>query len=251
VYLFVFSVVTLPLFLYLKKEAGQHLISRLAAFCEKRGAIFLLAIPLAIFQIALRARWPQYLTWADFFFWITFFIYGSLLVSDARFERAIARHGVMALVLGTACSVTFAISYFTGYLQLSELARYSLKYAAFQVLLSLNAWSWVVALLSFGIRFLNVKTPVLKYANEAVLPFYILHQTVILTIGFHVVQWHVGIPAKYLVISATSLVATTSLYDLFVRRVNVMRFLFGMRPKRKEASRIEVEKGDSAVAQYS
>ena len=37
-------------------------------------------------------------------------------------------------------------------------------------------------------KHLNFTTPFLKYANEAVLPFYILHQTVIVTLGYFVVR---------------------------------------------------------------
>ncbi len=38
-------------------------------------------------------------------------------------------------------------------------------------------WSWLLALFCFGMAHLNFTNPYLKYANEAVLPFYILHQT--------------------------------------------------------------------------
>jgi len=41
-------------------------------------------------------------------------------------------------------------------------------------------------------QYLTMRTRTLDYANEAVLPFYILHQTVILAVGFIVLQW--GIP---------------------------------------------------------
>ncbi len=66
------------------------------------------------------------------------------------------------------------------------------------------------------------------------MPFYILHQTVIISIGYYVVQWTAGVGIKYLVISSTSLVTIMVIYEI-VRRVNVLRFLFGMRwIKRKQ-----------------
>jgi glucans biosynthesis protein C len=67
------------------------------------------------------------------------------------------------------------------------------------------------------------------YANQAVLPVYVLHQTVIVMIGFYVVQWEVPTLVKYLVISFTALVATLVLYDVGVRRTAVTRVLFGMK----------------------
>ena len=98
---------------------------------------------------------------------------------------------------------------------------------------ALNTWCWLLAILGLGSRFLNSNNRFLSYANEAVLPFYILHQTIIITIGFYVVQWNVGIGLKYLTTSTTSFVAIMAIYELLVRRVNVLRFLFGMRLRRK------------------
>jgi len=42
-----------------------------------------------------------------------------------------------------------------------------------------------------------------------------------------------GIPLKYLIISTSSFAAIMAIYDLLVRRFNVLRFLFGMRLKEK------------------
>ncbi len=73
----------------------------------------------------------------------------------------------------------------------------------------------------------------LAYGNEAVLPFYIFHQTVILCVGWFVIRWNIGIGPKYLIIALVSFALIMALYDLLVRRFNVMRFFFGMRPKKK------------------
>jgi hypothetical protein len=80
---------------------------------------------------------------------------------------------------------------------------------------------------------LSLRDRAIRYANQAVLPVYVLHQTVIVVIGFYVVQWEVPALVKYLVISLTALVATLVLYDVGVRRTAVTRVLFGM----KRASR--------------
>jgi hypothetical protein len=77
---------------------------------------------------------------------------------------------------------------------------------------------------------------VLAYANEAVLPFYILHQTVILCVGWFVISWNISMSAKYLIIAAVSFTLIIVLYELLIRHLNVVRFLFGMRPKRKTSS---------------
>jgi glucan biosynthesis protein C len=75
----------------------------------------------------------------------------------------------------------------------------------------------------------------LKYANEAVLPFYILHQTVVVTLGFFIVQWTVPDGLKFFVILVGSFAISMCLYEFLVRRFNLLRFLFGMKPKQRGA----------------
>lgn len=68
---------------------------------------------------------------------------------------------------------------------------------------------------------------------EAVLPFYILHQTVIIVTGYYVVQWDCDPALKYLAIALISFSLIVALYDLLIRRFNLLRFLFGMRIRKK------------------
>ncbi|UCH06615.1 MAG: hypothetical protein JSV55_10955 [Deltaproteobacteria bacterium] len=108
-------------------------------------------------------------------------------------------------------------------------------YEVIMLLRGLRVWCWILAIMGLGSRFLNSNTRFLKYANEAVLPFYVLHQTVILIIGFYVVQWSLTIGAKYSIITGASFVAILVIYEVLVRRFNVLRFLFGMRLKKRFA----------------
>ena len=71
------------------------------------------------------------------------------------------------------------------------------------------------------------------YANDAVLPFYVLHETVIVVIASFVLGWKIGAGAQYVLICLASLAATLLLYDIGVRRTRVTRFLFGLAPHRR------------------
>jgi hypothetical protein len=96
---------------------------------------------------------------------------------------------------------------------------------------ALSSWFWIVAILGFGSLYLNRNSKFLKYANEAVLPFYILHMTVILIIGSHIVWWNMGIAAKHLIISTISFAVILAIYGLIIRPFRIIRFLFGMKTK--------------------
>jgi glucan biosynthesis protein C len=88
-------------------------------------------------------------------------------------------------------------------------------------------------------RYLNFNNKLLAYGNEALLPFYILHQTVILAVGWFIIPLDLSILLKLLIISTTSFVIIMALYELLIKRFNVLRFLFGMRLKKKQQPSVE------------
>jgi hypothetical protein len=106
---------------------------------------------------------------------------------------------------------------------------------------ALWSWSWVLTILGFSMKHLNFNRAVLSYANEAVLPFYILHQPVLLAIGYFVVQWTIPAVAKFVIIDIISFAIIMVLYEYVVRRINLLRFLFGMK-LRVRPSGIQVQK---------
>ena len=59
-----------------------------------------------------------------------------------------------------------------------------------------------------------------------------MHQTVIVMIGYYVVQADIAVPLKYMVIVTCSFASSALVYDVLVRRTNVTRFLFGMKSLR-------------------
>ena len=107
---------------------------------------------------------------------------------------------------------------------------YSLEYILYQLLRGIDSWFWILALVGLGRRYLNFNSKLLQYASVAQYPFYLLHQTVLVAIGFYVVRWSAGVMEKFWVISTISLIATIALYELLIRRNNILRFLFGLKP---------------------
>ena len=71
-----------------------------------------------------------------------------------------------------------------------------------------------------------------SYGNEAVLPFYVLHEPVIVAVAWVIVGWPTPLLVKYLSVVAASFVLTLALYEGLVRRFQLTRFLFGMKPAR-------------------
>jgi ABC-type xylose transport system permease subunit len=101
------------------------------------------------------------------------------------------------------------------------------------VLRGARAWFWILAILGMGDRYLNRTNRFLSYSNAGVLPFYILHQPVILLIGYFVVQWNTPVAVKYLFITATSFAAVMLVYEFLIRRIPPVRYVFGIGGKKR------------------
>ena len=77
---------------------------------------------------------------------------------------------------------------------------------------------------------MNFKHSILVPANISILPIYILHQTLIIVIGFYVVDMEFNTWTKFIIIALTAIPASILLYKL-IQTHNVLRFLFGMKMK--------------------
>ena len=98
-----------------------------------------------------------------------------------------------------------------------------------------NCWCWILVCVGFGRRYLNRNSPLLQRANEAVFPFYILHQTVLIVLGYYVLQWNATNAAKFLITALGTFGFTLLLY-LVIQRFSVLRVLFGLKPLRAKAT---------------
>jgi hypothetical protein len=224
-WLFVFSVVLYPLMRWLRGR-GRGVLSKLGDLLALPGAVYALALPAILLAVLLdieatehNAGWTLIV-----YLWIT--LAGFLVVSHDGVRASIQRLRWLSLPAGL---VLVGSSVFLLTLEKGP-AFGTWRYALGWGVRALGSWCCVLAILGFGRKHLGFSTPFLKYANEAVLPFYILHQTVLLGVGYFVVQWAIPDLLKWAIILVISFPIIMILYEFLVRRFNVMRFLFGMKP---------------------
>jgi len=234
--LFIYSIVFLPLFVYLKGNRGQQTLTRMGGFLARPGMIFILVIPLALALITFDPEGflgdRSHGGWS---LWIYpfFLIYGFLVFSDLRIQQTIIRQRWFTLALGLVLTTILAVM--AASTDVGNLGYGTPRFILLMALDGLFAWTMILVILGFGMRHLNFTNRFLPYANEAVLPFYILHQPVILAIGFFIIPLALPIPVKYLIIAPTALIVTVGIYELIIRRVNFLRPLLGLKPVKKVA----------------
>jgi len=218
-YLLIFSLLGLPLLLALKKESGRKSLVRFWSTFSKPwvyvlGFIFLTATE------ALPAPGGKN---PSFFFFL--FIIGYITCADARFNTMIQRLKFKALL--------FLIPYLPTYLLLQSifagLPDWSPESIMLAFIRNLSLWLTLIIILGYGDKYLNFKTKWLTYMNQATFPIYIIHQTVLLIIGFFVIRSGLGVVSKFLGITVLSLFSCLAIYNFVIRRFGITRWLFGVK----------------------
>jgi glucans biosynthesis protein C len=231
--LFFFSLLSYPLMRWLKSGSGKRILKHLGNFLAMPGSIYLLALPVALIMATLKPA--GILGMHDFGGWplpvyLLFLFYGFIVVAHDGVQKRIQQFRWISLAAGMIC-ILLLLFLWAGK---GDPTFGTLRYLQINGLFGLSSWCWILAFFGFGFKHLTQPKPILAYANEAVLPFYILHQTVLLCVGYFVTQWDTADPLKYVAISMSSFIIVISLYELLIRRVNVLRFLFGMKLMTKQ-----------------
>ena len=234
-FLFSFSILCLPSFLWLKRDAGQRFIDRAAKVCDRRGAILLFFIPLAAIRMTLHPFFPQEHSWADFFVQMAFFLLGFILFSHMGFLQAIRRDWRISLVVGVVAAVAaMAIAVSNGSLDL-EAAPHTVMDGLFWILISIDSWCWTLFFIFIGMRYLDYTNKYLEYGQEAILPFFVFHQPVIIIMAYYAVQWQTSLVVKLLFVVLGSFCVTLGIYEFLISRISPLGRILGMKRRHRRS----------------
>jgi peptidoglycan/LPS O-acetylase OafA/YrhL len=232
-FLFAYALLALPVFTWLNGDSGKRSLASLARLANFRGGLLVFVIPLILIRFILHPFFPTHNVSSYFFFILPFFISGYILIADERFIRAIRRDWLLHLILGIACTLFF-FSVAAGvpvgdWIESPGTPGFYVSWTVWGI----NSWCWTMVMFYVGMRFLNFTNKWLQYGREASYPFFFVHQPVIIFIAFYAVQWEVNILIKLLVVVTGSFAVALGLYELLIRRINLVRALFGMKPRRR------------------
>lgn len=93
---------------------------------------------------------------------------------------------------------------------------------------SVQAWGTILALLGLAQRHLRRDSPARRYLTDAIFPYYIAHQTIIVLVGHALKPHGLGAGVEFAIILAATVIGCAATYEL-VRRVGWLRPLFGLR----------------------
>ena len=242
-YLFIYSLIAAPLFKWIRSDRGLGFRQRLQFF-DHPYAMYLLVIPTIVIYCTLAVQFPQTNAlvgdWGYLVYWFSFFVVGFFIAAQEKIWWRIEKNSRRSLQL--AIVSILIVNYFRW--NRIEIEDGSMLFYAIRVLMAFSAWTWLFTAMGYGKRYLNRPNRLLAYSNRAIYPFYIIHQTIIVIVGYYVVTLvDEGILAKYLFISTISLILSLAFYEFLVKPFRIMRFLFGMKEqKKKEKSMPILEK---------
>jgi glucans biosynthesis protein C len=232
-YLFVFNLLLLPVFLLLKstparrwKEAAARRISSPLCLLGLAGLLMLIYFKCYI-------RWPEQLSLLDDWFVfnssLTLFFLGYFLADVKGFWETCEQYRWQFLALAVICILYLFPAYWWT-LDLPKAQNQALY--VYGVVNSIHVWTLILAILGFARRHLNEDSAFLRYLTPAVYPFYILHQTIIVSSGYFVVQWPIPSLLKFAILTVVCFGSLALLYHFVIKRTVVTRVLFGVKAAR-------------------
>jgi glucans biosynthesis protein C len=215
--LLVFSTITLPFFLKKKPAISKEL---------RPLQLFSLCIPLMLITILVDV---VNLGGWDISIYLVLFLYGYFFFTKTSFKSIVKKLLPITMALSFLTTVFFVYGFMAGIPAAGN--GLSILLAAVK---ALNCWSWLLVIFALADKKLSFSNKWLRCGSQASMPFYVLHQPVIVTLGFMIADADWSIQVKLVFLLTMAFVIIMAIYQFMISRISFIRILFGMKGKRKE-----------------
>jgi len=222
-YLLVITVISIPVLVYLRQKDNQ-LVQRLKVVMQNHPKVLnAFMVPLLIVELFMQPYFPvNHSLWGDWYaltHYLICFLSGYTLVClKDEFWKSVTSIRYTSLIVGVVSFTTLLIIW-----------QHGSNAYVIGLVSSLNQWSWILAIFGFSSRYLNRPSKILTYRNMAVYPTYILHQTLIIWIGYHLMNSPLAVFWKFVILLCGTLLGCWLIYELLIKRIKFLRPLFGLK----------------------
>ncbi len=239
-YLWVYTLVLLALLPLRQGRLGAKLAESPMAPAAWHG-ILLILIPALYFSACLywlQPRFPETHALTDDWFghakYFAAFLLGFALARDDRFWRRIDRMRWWTLGLAIASLSLYLFLRLAGR-EMVEVDWESVPdwnwHAISRLAHGVYLWMALLTILAFAHRWLNRPFRWLPRANEAIYPWYILHQSLIIPLVFILTPLALSGWLELALVLAGTLLGCLLFHELLIRRIRLLRPLFGLPAK--------------------
>ncbi len=227
-YLLLFSLVMAPLFFYLKNKSGNAYFRNLSAWISGfRPQLIWLFLPFYFAYTIMREFFPVTHDLINDFYtlynYLLFFVAGFSLAGVGKpFWDKVQSNRRKLLIAGVLC--------FTIYMLMDRLIEHTvIMHFIRNTFKVANIWLWILVCFGYAAQYLNRESKILRYANESVYPFYILHQSVMLVICYWLMDWEQGLLVKASLLIVGTFGISWLIYEFLIRRWRWVRPFFGLK----------------------
>ena len=224
-YLLLFSLLLAKPFRNIKDRPGK-----LVAWCrsrlERSWGWLLFLIPLYLCEAFLEPFFNiNHALVGDWFAlanYGTLFFYGFVLIAcGSSFWEHVTRYRKRNFWLGLAT--------FGGLIVLWQYPDSTLRHFTEAGLKVFNLWTWIFVLFGYAAVWLNRPSRLLSYANRAVYPFYILHQTITVILAYFLMDQDWGFWGEFTLLTLGTFMGCLMLYQFVILPVRLLHPLFGLK----------------------
>jgi len=234
-YLFIISLLITPFLNYTKSGHYNMVRGRLINIASKKGGLNWLLPIIILSQLILRQFFPNsthalYNDWAYFTYYLLFFISGFMLFTSDKVISSLSNSRRLYLYQTIiATLILFSLPVIFGQSSISQDYSRGITEMIISVSCGLTA-------IGYFKRYFNKEHKYRKILNEAIYPFYLLHQPALIFVGYVVLKWDVSYGMQAVLITLISLISIIITYWFIIRKFNFLRIVFGLKRKQKKES---------------
>jgi hypothetical protein len=229
-YVLVYALASIPLFALARSGTGVRALAALAGWFEKYpAAIYLVNVPNLLIGIFLAPHWPTthnlISDWANLTgTWLTF-LWGFVFASERRLLDLVTKRRREFLYLGIGVAMVFFGMRVTG---VARGWTPDVRNVIGNLVSGYFGMAWIFALVGYARAWITRGSAALRYATEAVYPFYIVHQTITVALVFWLIPWTAGVWTKFPLVALGTFAGSWLIFEA-VRRLDPLRPLFGLK----------------------
>lgn len=234
-YLLFFSLLLIPLFVWLRNNSNHNWRNNFNNILNRTYGVYWVTLPFISYELFLKPYFPSTHDfigdWYNHAKYLSLFLFGYLVIcSNGQFWRRVRKSRNNHFLIGI---VSFSLV-LTGNHYYSLLKDFKILWILTNIARVVSMWAWIMCIFGFANRYLSNKSgKFLKYSTEAVYPFYIVHQTITVILGFLILNCNLHVTIKFAFMTIGTFGLSWLIYEYIIRRFWILRPLFGMKTNKK------------------
>jgi peptidoglycan/LPS O-acetylase OafA/YrhL len=216
--IFIYVILLSPLFYSLKRNKNGSIHRIIIKLFNTPFGYLIIIAAFVLEALVLRPESFEMfaMTWHGFFLGLLAFFFGFIGVfTGDSFWKNLREWRSLFLISGL---VLFVI----------RTLVFNLKSPDF--LMSIESCVWIFAVFGFANRYLNKPGKVLRYLSQGAYPIYILHMVFLYLASYFIFPLALPTWVKFLLVVIATFSGCFTFYELIIRRIKLIRPLFGLLP---------------------